>query len=217
MKYKEHHIKIQKTAHYYTQGESGIHTRYFWIVAHGYGQLASRIIQKFDILDDNHFILAPEGFSRFYWNNDNRTIAASWMTSKDRLLEIKDYTDFIQNIYEAHLNKMSPDVRIVLFGFSQGVVTLWRWLFAKRPKFHHFVSWAGWFAMDLDYDSVKDYLQNKRLHYVLGDRDQFYNKDRLKTFYELVENNKLDFNYLFFIGRHEIKRETLLELVARMA
>jgi predicted esterase len=216
MKYQEHHIKVEKTAHYYTQGIAGNQTKYFWIIAHGYGQLASRIIKKFDVLDEGHFVLAPEGFSRFYWNNDNKTVAASWMTSKDRLYEIEDYTNHIQNLYVKYREQMSPDVQIIPFGFSQGVVTIWRWLFSKKPKFHHFILWAGWFAMDLDYQSIQDYLSDKKLHYVLGDKDQFYNEETRNKFYQLVEHNKLSFDYLYFNGEHEIKRETLIELSNRL-
>ncbi len=47
-----HKIKVQKTAHYFTQGTINDTTQYFWIVAHGFGQLYFRLlgfVQKSEI------------------------------------------------------------------------------------------------------------------------------------------------------------------------
>ena len=62
-------FKIERTAHVYSLGELSEETTDVWIVFHGYGQLASRIIKKFNHLElDNAYILAPEGISKFYFN-----------------------------------------------------------------------------------------------------------------------------------------------------
>ena len=64
---KEHSIKIEKTAHYYSIGELNKQTNELWIVCHGYGQLASFFIDKFKELNkDNRYIVAPEGLNKFY-------------------------------------------------------------------------------------------------------------------------------------------------------
>ncbi len=94
-----HKTTVQKTAHYYTYGNLGPKVKHFWIVCHGYGQLASKIIHKFSNFDpDENFILAPEGFSRFYWQGFGGAVGASWMTKADRLDEIHDYCQYLQTL-----------------------------------------------------------------------------------------------------------------------
>ena len=81
-----HHLSVEKTARYFTMGEGKANCQYLWIVLHGYGQLASSVIKRFKTLDpDKHFVLAPEGLSRFYWGEGfGGKAVASWMTSEDR-------------------------------------------------------------------------------------------------------------------------------------
>ena len=58
---KELKITVQTDAYIYTHGEINAETQYCWVVLHGYGQLASNIIRKFEHLDDKNFVIAPEG------------------------------------------------------------------------------------------------------------------------------------------------------------
>ena len=66
---RKHSIKIEKTAYYYSIGELNNETNEIWIACHGYGQLAKYFIKKFECLEKlNRFIIAPEGFNKFYIN-----------------------------------------------------------------------------------------------------------------------------------------------------
>ena len=89
-----HQIKFPRTAHYYTHGAAPVDCQHLLFVLHGYGQLASKMIYKFDQLDANYLVVAPEGFSRFYWNEKRGIVGASWMTKLDRLEEIEDYSNY---------------------------------------------------------------------------------------------------------------------------
>ena len=89
----EHHLPVSRTARYYTLGDPGPGTRQVWVVCHGYGQLASRFLEKLRALDDGtRYLVAPEGLSRFYLSESpaERRVGASWMTREDRLAEIAD-------------------------------------------------------------------------------------------------------------------------------
>ena len=46
---KEHSIKIEKTAYYYSIGELNNETNEIWIACHGYGQLAKYFIKKLGV------------------------------------------------------------------------------------------------------------------------------------------------------------------------
>lgn len=210
---KGHHVKVQKTAHYYTLGEATRNTKYFWLVCHGYGQAADRFIRKFDqIVDSDSFILAPEGLSRFYWHGP-RIPVSSWMTSKDRLDEIADYARYIQSLYDQYVPLMSPDVHIILLGFSQGVATQFRWVMRNFPKFHHLILWAGFVPEDLDYRPHGTYFSDKKLTFVYGNEDEFLTPERIDWHRQLIEEQNLNIQTIQFEGQHRIDRSILQNLV----
>ncbi|MEL6276926.1 MAG: phospholipase, partial [Bacteroidota bacterium] len=81
-----HRLPVQRTAHFYTLGEPSANVKRMWFACHGYGQLASTFIRKFDQLAGaEDYVVAPEGLSRFYWQGFTGKVVASWMTSADRL------------------------------------------------------------------------------------------------------------------------------------
>lgn len=209
-----HEIKVQRTARYYTLGEANSNTQYLWIVCHGYGQLAKHFIRKFDaIQNDQTLILAPEGLSKFYWEGPgSRNPVASWMTREDRLNEIQDYSDMIYTLYQKYKEQCAEDVKIILFGFSQGCATQVRWMLNKFPHFHTLVLWAGLFPEDLNYIPHKEYLEDKKLHFVYGDKDIFLTEERQKEHEELMAKNQLNVSTKKFEGPHKVIRSILSEL-----
>jgi predicted esterase len=211
---KEHHFKVEKTARYYTIGEAGPNTKYFWIVCHGYGQLAKFFIRKFDVLAaEDTFVLAPEGLSKFYWEGDGKRIpVANWMTREDRLNEIEDYANMIQSLYEQFKAQCAEDVKIVLLGFSQGCATQVRWILHKMPDFDSLIMWAGLFPEDLDYLPFKEYLSDKKLYFVYGTMDIYLTEERHREHTALLKKNELAVKEKVFDGPHKVIREVLREV-----
>lgn len=205
-----HKLKIQKTAHYYTLGTPSPATKRFWIICHGYGQRADRFLQQFQLLDDgSNFIVAPEGLHRFYWKGMNGDVAASWMTKQDRLDEIADYTAYIKQLYETYLAQLNEDVEIILFGFSQGCATQCRWIEKAKPNFHHLVLWAGMLPEDIDYLAMEDYLKDKKIHFAIGDQDQYLIPEYLAQQSELIKAQRLEVKEWAFEGKHETRKKVL--------
>lgn len=216
MKAQAHSLKIAKTAHYYTLGQPGPEVRYWWIACHGYGQMARRFINKFDVLPANrHFVLAPEGLSRFYWQGFGGDVGASWMTREDRLDEIEDYANYLQLLYEKFLPHFSPGIKIILLGFSQGCATQVRWIMRHFPRFDHLVLWAGTIPEDLDYLPYHDYFSDKQLHVVYGTADPFLTEERLAWHRNLITEQQLEVTVDTFPGKHTVDREALLRWVGR--
>ncbi|GJM32781.1 MAG: esterase [Saprospiraceae bacterium] len=210
---EEHSLKVSRTARYYSLGKAGKHIKNLWIVCHGYGQLASRIIQKFDAFDDGEtLIIAPEGLSRFYWEGVTGMVAASWMTKAGRLDEINDYANYLSLLYEKTLTSLPDDVQICLFGFSQGCATQVRWIMEKFPRFHHLILWAGFFPEDLDYLPHQPYFSDKDIRLIYGTEDQFLTPERLEMHKRLLEVNQLKVKVKTFKGKHLIDREELNEM-----
>ena len=215
---KSHKILFEKTAHYFTLGEPTHNTKYFWIVCHGYGQLASKIIYKFDDLDlSENFILAPEGLSRFYWNRAApEPVGSSWMTKKDRLDEIADYTRFIKKLYSENLSQLNENVKIILLGFSQGCATQVRWIMREFPKIDHLVLWAGLLPEDLDYTPHQDYLSKIKKHWIYGTDDQFLTEKTISWHHEFMKEQKLEFETTIFEGKHKIERSILHDWFSKL-
>jgi predicted esterase len=211
-----HQIKFPRTAHYYTLGKPSKTTKKFFIVLHGYGQLASQIIHKFSDLEDDAFILAPEGFSRFYWNEKKGIVGASWMTKADRLSEIEDYCNYIEHLYYQYKNQLPEDVEINILGFSQGGATAVRWMERNHPKFDNLILWGAAFPTDLSYLPMKDYLQDKKLYVVYGKDDEYLSAERIKMHDMFTQQQELEFEMIWFEGKHVIDRTVLNELVQRL-
>lgn len=205
---QHHKIKFEKTAHFYTLGKLTAKVKYFWLITHGYGQLASHIIRKFDSFDnEEHFIVAPEALNRFYWDMRKGIVGASWMTKHDRLDEIEDYSHFLTTVYDTFISQLSSIAQIILLGFSQGSATQVRWILRGRPHFHHLVLWGGLLPEDIDYVndvSFSKYISDKKLHFINGDADEFVTPDRVEWQLNFAQSQNIDLHYLPFEGKHEI-------------
>ncbi|NUN99821.1 MAG: phospholipase [Saprospiraceae bacterium] len=212
-----HTIRVHKTAHYYTLGQPGTHTRFFWIACHGYGQAAKNFIRKFEsIQQPDTFILAPEGLSRFYWKGFNGEVGASWMTREDRLLEIDDYCDYLSSLYRHYLAILPEDVTVILMGFSQGCATQMRWMMRDQPAFRHLVLWAGSIPEDIDYQPQADYLNSGDIHFVYGSEDEFLTPERMEQFFEAAVHYPFHLDVSSFEGKHEVDRTELEKLDERI-
>ncbi|MBT8232811.1 MAG: phospholipase, partial [Bacteroidia bacterium] len=121
-----HHIEVTKNARFAMYGEPSEKTKYFWIVLHGSKMLCEQMIYKFVDFDPKiHFVIAPEGMNKFYSKGFSGDIVASWMTSRDRLFEINDFSNYLSKLYNQYLDKLPSSVRKIALGFSQGGTTMY--------------------------------------------------------------------------------------------
>ena len=214
---KAHTITVPRTAHYYSHGTPGEHVRYFWIATHGYGQMAKNFIHKFDGLDTSeHFVIAPDALSRFYWEGFTGQVASSWMTKEDRLDEIADYAQYLTMVYERYVPQLPKDVKIILFGFSQGVATQYRWMMERFLRFDALVMWAGFLPEDLDYRPHLEYFNSKKIIFLYGDQDRFLTPKRLAWHQNMVREKGLELEEIPFEGKHVVDRQLLAELVEKI-
>jgi predicted esterase len=202
-------IKTSQTGHIYTRGNPE-QADYYWMAFHGYGQLAENLLYKFESLSpEQHYIVAPEGLSRFYWKGVSEQPVASWMTRLDRQDEIADYVEFIDRVYQNIGWQKQKHRQRILFGFSQGCATLWRWMLNTRPEFDHLILWAGWLPEDMLYAPHLEYLQEKNIHFIHGDEDQFLTPERFNILKQRFANEKIPVIYHSFRGSHLIPRLAL--------
>lgn len=205
----EHHFKVEKTARYFTIGNPE-KAKVILLALHGYGQLAQFFIRKFDSLNNDYFIVAPEGLHRFYLNGSSGRVGASWMTKEDRLADIHDNTLFLDQILSDFYQKFHFEKTIVL-GFSQGGATAARWINESKNRIDHFISWASVYPPDLLIEENSNLKEN---YFVLGNQDEYFNETTSSetiSFYK-----KIGFKTISFEGNHSIDKDILSQILQQL-
>ena len=176
---KAHRLEVRRSARWYALGEPGAHTREVWVVLHGYRQLASRFLRRFEPLDDgSRWLVAPEALSRFYVEEQvgrhgpGSLVGGTWMTREDREAEIADYVAYLDRLADVLFERVErTSVRLVVLGFSQGVATAARWTtHGVRPP-DALVVWGDTLPPDLDEVRARRVLPALDLVVVRGEAD----------------------------------------------
>ena len=210
---KEHSIKIETTAHYYSLGELNKDTKKIWIVCHGYGQLAKFFIQKFKSLQkEGIYIVAPEGFNKFYLKGFSGRVGASWMTKEKRNDEIIDHCMFLDQIIDELISEAHENCKLNVLGFSQGTATISRWSLKTKHHIDSLTLWGGKIANDFDFDAYNLKHPETKNFVVFGTEDVFYTSDAVREY--KPELNKLNAEWLSYKGGHTIETESLNKINA---
>ncbi|PHN02351.1 alpha/beta hydrolase [Flavilitoribacter nigricans] len=213
--YTHHKFKVERTAHYHTIGEANPEVTRLIIACHGQGQRSQYFIRRFDVLDDGKtFVIAPEALSRYYLKSFGGEVGASWMTSAERLDEIADYANYLQQLLEHYRPLVNEQVKITLLGFSQGGATIFRWAMEKFPAVDRFILFASMLPEDLDYRPYQEYFDTKKITWLYGTSDQFLNDQRLAFNRSVFKKNNIQYEEKTFDGKHEVRRDVLQELFA---
>jgi len=205
---QEHHFSTSRSARYYTLG-SPEHAADLWFVCHGYGQLASRFLERFRPIEaERRCIVAPEGLSRFYFTESpiERRVGASWMTREDRLHEIDDYVRFLDGVYAEVVPR---NARVTALGFSQGTATACRWTALGSSRVDRLIVWGGEVPPDLDLKS----LGVPSLTLVYGTRDEFFTPKIMAATETRLREHKIAYELVPFEGGHEVDEPTLRRLI----
>ncbi|HLQ58403.1 MAG TPA: dienelactone hydrolase family protein [Gemmatimonadales bacterium] len=205
---QEHQLSTSRSARYFTLG-SPQDAADVWLVCHGYGQLASRFLERFRPIEaERRCIVAPEGLSRFYLTEHpaERRVGASWMTREDRLREIDDYVRYLDGVYA----KVVPrNARVTALGFSQGTATVCRWAGRGSSRLDRLIVWGGEVPPDLDLKR----LRVPSLTLVYGTRDELFTPKIIAATEERLRANQIGYELMPFEGGHEIDEATLRRLI----
>ena len=206
-----HHLRVERTARYFTLGAEGEAAGAIWFVLHGYGQLAGTFVQFFaDIAKTGALVVAPEALNRFYLVNPDsapardRPVGASWMTREDRESEISDYVEYLDALHEEIVGE--PRVPVNVLGFSQGAATATRWLLNGRSRIARLVLWGGVMPPDADLARGWIRLRDTRVTLVAGTRDQYISEDLMVAERARLESAGVKCDTIRFDGGHVISR-----------
>jgi predicted esterase len=202
------------TARYFKLGSINEHTKEVWFVLHGQGQLAEFFIQKFKSLEDKNIcVIAPEGLSRYYLEGYTGRVGATWMTKENRLMDIENYTTYLNSIYQTEFKANPGNVKTTVFGFSQGAATASRWVMNQSIDFHRLILWGGVFPPDIDFTKGHEILKEKETFIVYGKSDPFLNDDRFTEMAPIFAQLNIHPKIITFEGGHEIDKDTLLKFL----
>ena len=204
---REHSFSTARSARYFTLGAPE-RAAECWFVCHGYGQLASRFLERFrSIESERRCIVAPEGLSRFYLTESpaERRVGASWMTREDRLHEIDDYVRYLDALYR---HVAPSQVKVTALGFSQGTATACRWTALGSSRIDRLIVWGGEVPPDLDLQR----LRVPSLTLVYGTHDQFFTGKVVAATEARLRAHKIAYDLVSFDGAHEISDAVLLRL-----
>jgi len=215
---EERHIRVSRTARYWTLGDAGPATRQVWLVCHGYGQLAAPFLRRFVVLDDgSRYVVAPEALNRFYVRPDpgphgpGAPVGATWMTREDRLREIDDYVAYLDAVTgEIFALVERPSVEFVALGFSQGVATICRWAARAPVGPDRLILWGGLLPDELT--ASPSLFGEASPTVVLGDRDPYTRDGADRRIAERFEAGAMPFELIRFDGGHELDPSVLRRL-----
>ncbi len=215
---KQQNITVLKTARYFMLGEPGTNIRNLWFVCHGYGQLASDFLNKFEVLNNGeNLIIAPEGLHRFYQSGFSESIGASWMTKEDRLNDITDYINYLNRVYLEIINSLNDrNVKINILGFSQGTATVCRWLLNDEIKADNLILCGGSIPPDINFQKAKLIFDNTSLWLVIGNQDRIVNQDVLNNDLKTLDQHNVKYQFYRYEGNHDIHEETLKTIAQKL-
>ncbi len=212
MEISTNYITTPKTTRFVTYGHPGPKTKYFWFCLHGSKMVCEQIVYKFAEFDpQEHYIVAPEGMHKLYSEGFGGAVVATWMTKRDRLKEIQDFSVYLSTLYKQESAKVTQAKKI-LFGFSQGGTTLFRWLHREQINADVLMGYTCWVPEDIDLTKSETDLDLLKKIYTYGTKDQFLTDERLAMLKTVVAKNHLDIEMLPFDGEHKIYKEQLKEL-----
>ncbi|WP_235298089.1 alpha/beta hydrolase [Portibacter marinus] len=203
-------FSTKKSARYATWGNLSEKTTYFWFVLHGSKMTCEQMLYKFSDFDpETHFVVAPEALNRFYANGFSGEVVASWMTKRDRLHEITDFSYYLSKLYHVYSNQLPNGTRKVLLGFSQGGTTMYRWLHARKISADMLIPYSCWIPEDIDLKVSKTKLNEMTTIYTYGAKDQFFKEDTHDKIIEVIKKNELDITFEEYDGNHRVDRTQL--------
>ena len=193
-------ISIKRTAHYHVQFPKQEPDTVLYVI-HGYAQLASEFIQTFKSLQNSRIlVIAPEGISKFY--NKNRKPVASWMTSHEREDEMRDYVEYLNQLY-AYIKQQYKCKKQTILGFSQGVSTAFRWFSSINESKLQLYACSGSIPPELNAKNFKN--EAKRfVYYYYGQKDSILPYDKAIKQVERIKALKLNYKSYSHDGGHEV-------------
>jgi predicted esterase len=137
------------------------------------------------------------------------------MTREDRLIEIADYVQYLDTLYDTIRARLRPDgVTVHVLGFSQGTATATRWLTRGKARADRLILWGAPLPADLDPALDAGRLRQLEIVLVAGTRDEYLTPKVLAGEETRLGQIGARYRVVRFDGGHAIDAPTLSRLAA---
>lgn len=207
----EHLLTCPFTCSYDSLNERTPQTRTVWVVFHGIGYLSRYFLRHFSHLDPRqNYILAPQAPSLYYLSDSYTHVGASWLTREQTARNMDNLLRLLDGLWEAENLGQAP--RLVLFGYSQGVSVLCRWVARRQIRASRLLLYAGKVPDELtpaDFDHLPP---ETTVEVLYGDRDPYLEKwDRHKMEQHARHLFGDRLHWRPYEGGHELRSETITD------
>ena len=168
------------------------------------------------VADDETVVIAPEGLSRLYTDQQYGKVGASWITREDRDNEVIDYVAYLDQVLMSVLNGHPlNELDVTLMGFSQGASTVCRWLDkSDRIRANRLILWAGYFPNGLSDVLRPDTTANLPVEYVYGRDDEYISQlSDVDQYLNRLMTDVPQLQIIPFDGKHVVDRVVLKGLL----
>lgn len=210
---KKHQVSYSHVNSFETLNEINSKTKNVWFVFHGMGYLSRYFLKYFNSLNpEENFIICPQAPSKYYLKDNFKHVGASWLTKEDTNQEINNILQYLDSVKESIT--IPENVNFILFGFSQGVSILMRWLTSREINCDKLILYAGGIPNEIKPQQVEflDF-QKTSIQIIYGNSDKYLNEESLK-----LEGEKRELLFgenaevINFEGGHEIKLALLQKI-----
>lgn len=204
----EKQVSYRSTNSYSTLNEFTAETKNIWVVFHGIGYLSKYFLKYFRHLNQKeNYVIAPQAPSKYYLDSKYEHVGASWATRENTEQEIENVLAYLDEVYEKEGLKNAEN--LILFGYSQGVSVVSRWVANRKIKCSKLILNSGRLPQELE-PSDFAFLEGIEVDFVYGKDDPFVNEEFLKSeekrIKELFPKN---LTFIGFDGGHEVNKEVI--------
>ncbi len=166
---------------------------------HGFGETAQANMAELRRLPglDDWLLASVQALHPFYRRSGE--IVASWMTSLDRELAIRNNIDYVDSVLQG-LRSEAPDGPLVVLGFSQGTAMAWRAAAFTSVRVDGVIALGSDVPPEL---GDRDRVDFDRALVGRGRRDEWYSAEKLAADLALLEKLGLAPTVYEFDGGHE--------------
>lgn len=207
----EKEVSYQAANTYSTLNTYSDKTKNVWVVFHGIGYLSKYFLKYFRHLNQQeNYIIAPQAPSKYYLNGKYEHVGASWATRENTEMEIENVLAYLDELYKEEDLENAPN--LILFGYSQGVSVVSRWVARRKIKCSQMIFNSGRLPNELTPEDFT-FLENTKIRFIYGTEDPFVNREFLeseeKRIRELFPKN---LKFMPFDGGHEVNKEVISKL-----
>lgn len=213
-----HHIRVTRTARYFTLGSPVEAARHIWIGLHGYAMMGERFARLLAPLADppHTVVVSAEALSRFYLETgrDGRhsdAIGATWITKEDRENEIADAIRYLDQLHGDLMDRVHSGAVLSILGFSQGAAMASRWVAGGSVLPEQLVIW-GITPPAEAMPQVAERMVGREVILVAGDRDQFAPEGGIEALAASLSQKGVRARAERFAGGHALSKAVLRRL-----